>query len=288
MLRVDIQIILRKRLGSLCTISVFTCLIGGSIIYVNFFKNKIVEIMSIKEAEPYFRRADQKTLVIFDVDSTLITPSDPYLQRQAIKRHNSIYKACVNSLTKNQLRIFRHLLNINSTSCLVEDILPTCIKKLQERGIKTIAYTASKTGALGNIMASFPDWRYQDLKRFGIDFSDAFPGKILFKESSDFGGDYPGIEKGIVYSGQKYQKGEILPLVLSALNFMPKTLIMIDDRIDNIESFKEAVTQYFPKIRFIGVYYRAIEKLPQTQTVETIFKKKILNLISQTQTICAA
>ena len=218
-----------------------------NIAYANSKQPKIIAINSIKEISPYFEVADQNTLVIFDIDSTLTTPSDQYLQRQTIQCYKPLYKTFIAHLTENQYRIFLHLVIIDSPSILVEQDTPLIIKRLQNKGIKTLGYTGSKLGSLGNL-SSFPDWRYNELKRLGIDFAKIFPGKVVFKDFKDLGGDSIGIEKGIVYSGYKHTKGSVLKLVLNELKWIPKKIIAIDDKENNVLSILNAAKNMFSDI----------------------------------------
>lgn len=248
-------------------------------------KHLFIAIESIQQAEFYFTEADQETLIIFDIDSTLTTPSDPNLRRQAIKKYKSIYNQHVLPLTKDQNRLFNHLLVSQSPSQLVEAPFPSIIKKLQERGIKTIALTASKTGNLGPILPSFPEWRYSELKRLGIDFSQIYPGKVLFKQLRDYGKDHPGMEKGIVYCGHQAKKGALLKLVLAQLNWIPKKIIFVDDKLENLESLSQSIQEDFPSIYFIGIHYKGMESFPLEATDVTAFNAKISKLVKEAKSI---
>ena len=95
------------------------------------------------------------------------------------------------------------------------------------------------------------------------------------------------MEKVIVFFGQRYKKGEVLPFVLKALRWVPQTLVVIDGKIDNIESFQEAVGKFFPAVRFIGTHYKAIEILPRTQTKEEVFEKKFSDFFEKTKSVCS-
>ena len=136
---------------------------------------------------------------------------------------------------------------VDSPSMLVERETPLIIKSLQNKGIKILGYTGSKLGSLGKL-SSFPDWRYNELNRLDIDFIKIFPGKVVFKEFKDLGGDPIGIEKGIVYSGYKHTKGSVLKSVLS--------------------------------------HYKGIEFIPKANTNIKNFEEKLAYLIKETQIIC--
>ena len=265
---------------------ILSCIsIYHNIVYANSQQPEIITINAIKEMSPYFEKADQDTLVIFDIDSTLTTPSNQYLQRQTIQRYKSLYKTFIDHLTENQYRIFLHLVIVDSPSMLVERETPLIIKSLQNKGIKILGYTGSKLGSLGKL-SSFPDWRYNELKRLDIDFIKIFPGKVVFKEFKDLGGDPIGIEKGIVYSGYKHTKGSVLKSVLSELKWIPKRIIAIDDKASNVRSILKAAKNIIPDINVIGCHYKGIEFIPKANTNIKNFEEKLAYLIKETQIIC--
>lgn len=85
------------------------CILTCGIVAANEQQSEMITVYSVKEMEPYFKNSNAETLIIFDVDSTLTTPTDPCLQRQTIKRYKDFYNSQYNSLTENEKRIFLHL-----------------------------------------------------------------------------------------------------------------------------------------------------------------------------------
>lgn len=242
----------------------------------------ILIINSIKEIVPHLVGADRNTLVIFDIDSTLTIPSDQYFQRQTINNYKETYKKFINELTENQYYIFLHLVVIDSPSILVEKETLSIIQDLQNNNVNLIGLTASKFGALGDV-ASFPEWRYQELKKLGIDFIKIFPGKKTFIEFDDLNGEHVGIEKGIIYSGYKNSKGAVLKRTLEELKLYPNQIIIIDDKMANVISVMEASKAMLPKCKVIGFHYKGIELLPKKMTDSKIFEEKILKLFIKAQ-----
>lgn len=245
----------------------------------------IIVINSVKEMVPYFNKFNQDTLIVFDIDSTLTIPSDRYLQRKTIKKYKSIYEKFISRLTENQYRIFLHLIVIDSGSILIEPEISSIIQGLQHDNIKIIGFTASKFGALGDL-PSFPEWRYQELKRLGIDFSIIFPGQAVFSEFVDLNEESVGIAKGIVYSGYKNSKGSLLKKTLEKINFYPKQIVFIDDKKTNLISLLEASKIVLPGAYSVGFHYNAVELLPTFATQPQLFERKIDKLIKKTYDIC--
>lgn len=249
---------------------------------------KIVIVHSITEATPHFEEVDERTVVFIDVDATLTIPSDPHLQPHIIRHHQSVYNEFVTGLSPDQSYYFNHLWCIESPSQLLDDEFPGIISALQARRAKVLAYTAAKTGGVGPFIDSFPEWRYQELKRLGIDFSKDFPGEVLFKDFSDFAGNCPGMHKGVVYSGQKLKKGDVVDPVIDALALEcdPLKVIVIDDRLDHIESIKDALRKRFSSLQFIGIHYRRLDRLSIVEIEIDIFRQKFSELVVKTKSIC--
>lgn len=245
----------------------------------------IVEVTSISHAQEYFEASNQDTLILCDIDSTLTTPSNPYFQRQAIQLHNKIYQKYIAHFNKHQLCIFLHLITLQSPSQLLEKEWPIIIQKTQQRGIRILGFTASKMTAIGTKVNRFSSWRHGELLRLGIDFSMGFPGTQLFHNLDDFDEEHPGIENGIVYTGQKIKKGDVLEAIFNTLKWVPKKIIVIDDKIDNIKSCIDVLKHKLPNIQFIGIHYKGVDKLPKTATRPDIFEKRISVLTEQTKQI---
>jgi len=146
--------------------------------------------------------------------------------------------------------------------------------------------TAAKMGSVGSAIPSFPAWRYQELKRIGIDFSSAFPGSVVFENLNDFGGDHPGMERGIVYCGHRASKGDLIQDVLKVLKWQPERIIFVDDKQDNIVSLSQALKGYFPSIAFTGIHYKAMEVLVGAPSNALHFKEKFSSLVQNAQAIC--
>ena len=109
-----------------------------------------------------------------------------------------------------------------------------------------------------------------------------FPGKKYFTDLVDFAGDDPGIEKGIVYSeGSKNSKGDLLKHVFAVLEWQPKQIIAVDDRIKNLHSFAETISNMHPTIEFIGLHYHGADFVVTGDIAEEDFVNMVLGFIKQ-------
>lgn len=244
----------------------------------------MVRIDRFNSALEYFSKADETTLVIFDVDNVLIVPQDPYLQPKARVQFSNIYKELTKVLDEEHMFLFHHIVAIKNKSQLVEPDILNIIQELQQYNVKIIALTGAKTGAVANIIPDVPSWRYNSLKNFGIDFSNTFPKKAQFKElKGDDVGNYPSFEYGIVYSyGSMNSKGDVLKCAIKELNWLPKRIIFVDDRLEHINSVYSFLKQENPNIEFIGLHYQGADKIATPELSEAQFIQTISKLIELT------
>lgn len=266
--------------------SIFLFFVVSAMIYNAPQTHQIVAANSLKEAMSYLDKADDTTLVLLDVDNTLTIPQDPYLRSAAIKQYRAIYDQTIKTLSKVQEHMFNHLFYVNNPSELIEKNWPEVIKDLQLRGVKVLGCTAAGTLKIGSGLR-FPEIRYEELKRLGIDFSAIFPGQEFFDNLCDIDGSKSGIEKGIIYTGNKHLKGDFLKVILHSLNWTPQKIILIDDRKDQSESFIEVLTQGNSPIKFIGINFLKINTIQAGYLNEELFRQKLTNIAEQAIRLCA-
>lgn len=135
------------------------------------------QISSFQEAAAELEQLDSDALVVFDVDQVLITNQDALLTAAGDALRNQLIFEEMSSMSPQQLKHASKLILLAFLSPqkrLVENTTPDLIRSLQKRGIKVIALTHCRTGSYGDL-PSVEQWRIDELKSFGIDFSWAFP-----------------------------------------------------------------------------------------------------------------
>lgn len=106
-------------------------------------------------------------LVLLDVDETLIMPDDAILKW----RNRALFKQLTEGHKDRDL--FRDI-RFQASQSLVDCRTVPFVQKLQERKIRTMAFTLAPAKIRG--MGPACDWRVNELKRYGFDFSSAFLG----------------------------------------------------------------------------------------------------------------
>lgn len=162
---------------------------------------------------------DKKTLVVFDVDDTLIR-----------KKKEQGYPS------------------ISNGADLIHDTTPQLIRDLQEKEVKVIALTHNLSeketmnwldSTQGEIMP-FYQFRFRQLaqEKIGIDFSGAFPNieHTYLSISTAFStcfhiSRHPCFYKGIIFTNTISDKGIVLSAFLDQFELSPNFIIFIDDNL---------------------------------------------------------
>lgn len=191
---------------------------------------------------------DPSTLVLFDVDETLIQPDDTYL----INEHSERGLKFRQSLIQKHPEIMKihdigGIILHQAERSLIENEVISKIKILKKKNIKVFAITAMNTGAYSNI-GRMEKWRYEHLKKLG--FEGAYPNDDFYLQGFK---RKPVFYKGIIATDLE-DKGEVLASILQRLNLKPKKIIMFDDTLEFLESVqKECIKK---NLDFTGYHYR--------------------------------
>jgi hypothetical protein len=195
---------------------------------------------------------DPATVVLFDVDETLIQPEDTYLVNEHSERGIKFRQ----SLIKKHPEIMKMhdiggIILAQAARPLIEKDVINKISILKKNNINIFAITAMNTGKYSNI-GRMEKWRYEHLKKMGFEGSyqnDDFylPG---FKRK-------PVFYKSIIATDLE-EKGEVLMVTLDKINLRPQKIIMFDDSLEFLYSVeKECIKR---GIIFLGYHYNGAKK----------------------------
>lgn len=239
-------------------------------------KPAIQSIRSFQEVE--FDGLPKKSLVIFDVDETLITPTDVLL-----KPVGGSFK----EWQRIQPEQFEHYFSIMLAStnyALVDEAVPTLLIALHRQGISTMGLTACSTGRVG-VIPSMTLWRCDQLRKLGINFSSCFTEEYIFSELVDATIHPPLFKNGILFTGdlqhpEKSSKGQLLAAFFDRVMWKPELIIFFDDNLKHLEAVQAILDQR--KIPFCG--YRIDS--PSYVLNEKIAEFQIQALINSEKWIC--
>ncbi|MBN8827972.1 MAG: DUF2608 domain-containing protein [Sphingobacteriia bacterium] len=215
---------------------------------------QVKEIYSFKEAN---FDLPKNTLVIFDVDETLIQPLDSYL----INEHTKQGKEFRSNLIKShpEVRDWDYLVSIilrDAKRPLIEPYVIDIINSL--KNIKFIALTGMNTGRLG-MYSELAEWRYEHLKSLG--FQGSFADKVI-KFNAD--NRSPIFFKGILATDLT-PKGPVLIKFLKEIDYYPKAIVMFDDDLEHLNSVSDACKKL--GINFMAYYYKGAKSKAWNQNI---------------------
>lgn len=245
---------------------------------------EIHEILSIHELKKWTDTADENTLLVFDMDYTLVMLKNPAFHRPVFKKYIDWIEELEKSLTPDEEAIYAGVFMPNGLLCTVEPQIPTFIKSLQDRHLKMIVLTASPVGKIGNL-PSVEDWRSRELLRLGIDvsgsFSDNSPTTFTFLNPAR--GYHPVFKNGILSTnGDANTKGQVLMAFLELINWKPSKVVFVDDRLAQLSSMEKTISPL--GIDHIGIHYRGAEHVPSMDISEGDVKQAWLEVIEKTKT----
>lgn len=243
----------------------------------------IIQLDDMEKVFSYFKDADSKTLAIFDVDMVLIQPNDPAFQMANMKRFKSISKRIIQEVPADKQMIFLSLMTTSSAPVLIDERTPQFLQELKQRCIPTMALTANLTGSFGTI-PNMEEWRIALLKKLGIDFSQTAPLNLnlVFTDLPSFRGNHSTYRDGILFvNGTEIPKGKAFIAFLEKTQYLPKKVIFIDDREDNVKSLEEALRTYDSSIEFQGIHFLGAQNYPSKIISEKEFESRWQSLASE-------
>lgn len=209
-----------------------------------FFSFLYGEIFQTKHFNEIHSHLIPDTLVILDIDDTLLVPvqmlgCDEWFQSR-LQHHKKLGATAIDSLEKSlaEWEAIRHLTQVE----IVEPGTPEIIQKLQDQKIAVIGLTTQ-----GLALATRTRLQLLDLN---IDLST----------SSPFYGDYyqlvdgHGIlfRSGILFTSGTH-KGKCLFGLLDKMHYHPKRIVFINDKESHLTSLEESAKQR--GVEFIGLRY---------------------------------
>lgn len=190
---------------------------------------ELVEIKSMKELQP---KLEPGTLVVFDIDNTLLTPSGNIGSDHWYEYLIGAYKRDDAQLTDEQAEEkaaqawSKTLPTVKPVA--VEDLEPAFVAAVQKRGLRVMALTAREPADAAVTFAQ--------LKAVGYDLAASAPSAKEWRSKS--GGLY---SKGVFLAGDG-NKGEFLVEFLKASGLAPKAVVFADDKLKHAKNVDAALT----------------------------------------------
>lgn len=196
-------------------------------------------------------KLDSNSLILFDVDATLIVPDDAILRPKG----KALFKKLISNHSDTDKDLFRDI-RMSAPHSIVDHKSIKLVRKLQRKKIPVLAFTA----AAANLKNAKPgEWRVRELKGYGFDFSRSFQNlTTLFFPKNPEQPYCPMYNSGVLYSSL-HPKGDILVLFLQSIDLKPKKVIFIDDELDQVRCVVDAMDKQ--GIPCIGIHYTAVNDM---------------------------
>lgn len=192
------------------------------------FANPIKTINSFNQID--FVTIKAGSLVIFDIDETLVQPTDTYSINEHSPQAIAFQKKMVSKHPEiTNWDIYADILR-DVQRPLLEPMVIKKIAELQRRGIPVITVTAMNTGKHGTI-EKMEAWRYDHLASLG--FRGSFADLMLDLPLKNH---KPVFYKGILATDTLTNKGQVIFGFLDNINYVPKKIVMFDDTIEFLQS----------------------------------------------------
>ena len=260
-------------------------LITSGFLAVLFFRPVPSSIQSINSfSEISWEKVGKKTLVIFDIDDVLVMASDRIYQPSPC--NESLKKKILDSLgskygitkysTPQRMSIYLQ----QGKKKLVEPAILEIIRSLQGRAVKIIGLSNSPGGPFGYI-EKMEDWRINNLKSLGVDFSSAFPENPFLRfVRPDFlgkNGEYALFKDGVILTNG-FKKSCVLSAFLEDISWEPEEIVFVDDFLEYLQDLQEFARK--KRIGFAGYHYHGAS-IQSEKADEEVAKRQIVHMIEQ-------
>ena len=219
---------------------------------------------------------NQDHLVVFDVDDVLITPSGDDDLRHPYR--HKLLQSILNRINQQEIELLKSNVFLNTRQVLVESSITDIFAHLTLYKIPAMALTAMGTGKLG-VIKKMHDFRFKQLGSVNLSFKHLSPldGTHEMLELTTINKRFldanckgnPMLKSGIIFTSG-LDKGLVLEYIFKKYNYYPKTIIFVDDLIENVESLQQ--TCFKLNIDFYGFHYKAASLIPLPNIDENLEK----------------
>ncbi len=222
--------------------------------------NRITDIYNYIAPNEY----NKDLLVIFDIDNTIGKPptelgSDQWFYAK-VKQFELAGKNIDEAIQLTLPELFH--IQFHSWMEPVEKDTVQVIKNLQDKGVTVIALTARSLELTQRTI--------EQLHRMGVYFTKTDPYECPLTHGHGHGKAGLYID-GIIFSGN-HSKGEMIVSWFNQIDYRPKKIIFVDDKLKNVESVEKALhNRDYP---FIGIRYGHEDELVKKFTLESVAEKE--------------
>lgn len=237
-------------------VSMVVILFGGISLGVVKETNSMTEALS---------GVDSGTLVIFDIDNTIIetvqtVASDQWEEylhkkyRQELEKTGMSPQAAEKTSKQRSFSEWKQAQKLTEVKP-VEPTTPDLIGRLQKKGITVMGLTARPVDMSPTTLKQLASVQV-DMGRTGIHKSDV---KVDDADEVDFRSQYVG---GILFVGHQKKGPTLVKFLMDKIHYSPKRIVFIDDKKRNVDSVEQALVDLkkrIPGLEHISYRYGAAD-----------------------------
>lgn len=196
------------------------------------FQCSSVSSIDVPEIQEIVKKADKTTLILININDTIITPKS-----KMFRYNHNIYRNFIEDLYG---AAFYHaaaetaIANIwtQRQMMLVEPSWPSFISQLKATGAMVFGFV--KTSPACRLVEDFEEWQYSQLKQFAINFTSTINSKEIIKfDAAD--SNSPSFHKGIIFTNSQ-SKVYSLREFLNITNIAPLKIIIFENNQNELKS----------------------------------------------------
>lgn len=224
-------------------------------------KTEFMTIADVETLTQILLRANKETLVVFDVDMVLLNTKELVFQIPNLNLHDEIISSIKSRYSHEEFEHLVHRALVRIEFELLHPSMSEIVKHLQDCNILTIACTALLSGIIDS-EHDMMEWRTKQLSTFGIDFSKTAPDDAAFQaiKFPTYRGNVPQYKNGVMITNGEHSlthKGMVLTSLLSTMPAMPQQIIMIDDKMQNLENIQASLEEIGYEGSYLAVEFMA-------------------------------
>ncbi|MES2607666.1 MAG: DUF2608 domain-containing protein [Pseudomonadota bacterium] len=224
-------------------------------------KSEFVTISNAPALAKILEKANKETLVVFDVDMVLLNTKELVFQIPNLDLHDKIISSMKSKYSHEEFDYLVHCALVRIEFELLHPIMSEIVKRLQMLNISTMACTALLSGLIDS-KHDMMEWRTKQLAMFGIDFSSTAPDDAAFQtiQFPTYRENVPQYKNGVMITNGEHSlthKGMVLTSLLSTMPVMPKQIIMIDDKMQNLENIEMSLNEIAYDGNYLAVEFTA-------------------------------
>jgi hypothetical protein len=238
--------------------------------------SNVIETSNFDLVAGHCESCSTNAFVMLDVDDTIITP------HSAIFRKKSKHKSFITKIKwgKSECKDPADAVSnwrLQRKIMLVDERWPSLIQMTRKRGVQVFAFTQLDTGKYGRL-DRVEKWRYDELKSFGVTFSEKFLGSSeleLLPSINDFRSGAAIFYMGLFITGG-YNKMQMLPKILSKAK--PSEIIFVDDLEENVAGLQTVCQEY--GVPYTGILFRGADRI-DGEAIDAVAEIQKAHLVQQ-------